>query len=229
MNYKELWKNLARNKANTKEHTIQYCILRAIFAKSENKLEIAKHFLHKAFSPITNQNKLANGATPYQALNGGYWGHKDIEHRTLILGQRADEFMSEDDILMYNYIQRNVLDRPDIKLMRHYSYFITRQDISPEYQLVQTAHAALELGNKLQPEQVKNLYFTCCGVDDLFDLEDIERLLKNRQLNYVTFREPDIGNQKTAIGVYPIPEHQRGTLRALPLLRFNQVPSEQSI
>ena len=39
--------------------------------------------------------------------------------------------------------------------MRHYAYFFTRQDISPEYQVVQTAHAAFQLGVNSQRWKAK--------------------------------------------------------------------------
>lgn len=107
--------------------------------------------------------------------------------------------------------------------MKYYAYFFTRQDLYDEYQLVQTAHVALELGNRLTPEQVKNLHFTCCGVDNLKELEMVEKNLTLLGHKFVTFVEEDIGNQKTAIGVFPIAEDERGILKNEKLLRFKRI------
>lgn len=214
---KELWKKLANSKQITATNVIEYAILRSL--KHENPIEAAKHLLHKAFTPISSTNKLANGCKPYQALfpwvnNARIYGQKQR-----VLGVPAEEFLTADDVNHYNAIYNQI--NPD-KLIRNYSYFFTRQDISPEYQLVQTAHAALELGNKLQPDQVKDLYFACCGAKDLAELKEIESTLINLNLDYIAFREPDIGNEMTAIAVFPIAENKRGILRKFPLLKFKE-------
>lgn len=221
---KSAWKTLANNKQNTRNDHIKYCILRAMLAKGEDKVAIAKHFLHKSFSPITNPNRLANGAHPFGALQA--WNlyihtNSDGVCTSKIFGANASEFLDAEEIKLYNSIASEVTQN---KLIRKYSYFFTRQDIFDEYQLVQTAHAALELGSKLSSEEVKNLHFTCCGVEDLDALEAVERVLQSMKLEYVVFREPDIGNQKTAIGVYPVEEHKRGLLLNYNLLRFSRTP-----
>jgi hypothetical protein len=72
----------------------------------------------------------------------------------------------------------------------------------------------------LRPEQVKDLHFTCCGVADLQELEGLREFFESMKLEYVVFREPDIGNEKTAIGVYPVEEHKRGLLRNYNLASF---------
>jgi hypothetical protein len=103
---------------------------------------------------------------------------------------------------------------------KFYSYFFTRQDIFPEYQLVQTAHAALELGHRLTKEQVKNLHFACCGVEDLIELKRVAQDLDMLGHKYVSFYEPDLRGELTSIGVYPIADSARGVLRDHKLLRF---------
>lgn len=228
---KTLWKNLANAKKNTARHHIQYCVLRAIASKAEDKLAVTKHFLRKSFSPVSNSFKLANGTTPFQVISNNKWAlrvvnkiwnaeTRDWDNKyTDILGVPADELLDEEELKLYIDILSKI---SSTGLIRNYSYFFTRQDIFEEYQLVQTAHAALELGAKLSPDQVKDLHFTCCGVPDLEALEDVERVLESMKVPYVVFREPDIGNQKTSIGVFPLEEHRRGILRSYPLLRFNR-------
>jgi hypothetical protein len=221
--FRTLWKTRHNNKQNTARDTLQYCILRAMAAKGEDKVSIALHFVRRAFTPISNPNKLNNGAVPFQVLTpwitsariGKIFGGTGYSN---LLGVPADQILDEEEIEQFNKIAASITPS---KALRRYSYFFTRQDIFPEYQLVQTAHAALELGVLIGPDAAKDLYFTCCGVKDLKELEEVEELLTNLGYTFVTFREPDIGNQKTAIAVYPIWENQRGQLRNFNLLRFN--------
>ncbi len=212
---KTLWKGLANTKSNTTLHHIQYCIIRAMVAKGEDKVAITKHLLHKAFAPVTSPLKLAHGREPFDVISNTlrYANHK------FILGQKWEDIFTESE---YEEFKNLASIFRKIKLTRRYSYFFTRQDVFEEYQLVQTAHAALELGAKLTADQVKDLHFTCVGVEDEEALVEVERLLRSMKAEYVVFREPDIGNEKTAIGVYPLEEHRRGLLRNFPLLRFKR-------
>ena len=60
----KIWKEKARDKNITRSDVVAYCILRTINAKSENKEEILKYFLDKAFSP----GKICqHRPTPYHA------------------------------------------------------------------------------------------------------------------------------------------------------------------
>jgi len=122
----------------------------------------------------------------------------------------------------------------------YYAYFFTRQDISPEQQLVQTAHAALKLGANstsawdwdkdreeevLNEYQIKNfnpdhMYFTCVGVRNEEALYAVCAILKQFKLHFEVFYEPDIGMQMTSIAVYPVHEDGRGVLKAFNLLKI---------
>ena len=119
--------------------------------------------------------------------------------------------------------------------MKYYSYFFTRQDISPEQQLVQTAHAAFLLGvrsqrqddSSMNPIQLSNetidpeeTYFTVVGVRNQSSLLAVIEILEKFEIDYEVFNEPDMGNEYTSIGVYPIPETERGPLLAFNLLKM---------
>jgi hypothetical protein len=128
--------------------------------------------------------------------------------------------------------------------MKHFAYFFTRQDMSPEQQIVQTAHAAFQLGvhsqrvfdNKtaagdgfvpcqfnedVRPEET---YFTLIGVRDLGALEAVERILKKFGYRYEMFYEPDLKNGEfTSIAVYPISEFHRDVLMAFNLLKITKI------
>jgi len=123
--------------------------------------------------------------------------------------------------------------------VKYYSYFFTRQDMSPEQQVVQTAHAALKLGVNSQrifddgkadssvpymaneginPDET---YFTVIGVRDLAALNAVERILQKFKYKYEKFVEPDLNDgEATSIAVYPIEENQRDVLMAFNLLRI---------
>ena len=231
-NIKTLWKSLADSKSISAVNTIQYGILRAMATNAEDKITIAKRILRRSFSPVTRQVKLANGHTAFHAMR------RDINNASLtmniynretrksevkfrlVLGVPADELLTEEEMIEYAEIYAAVSATDAIA--RNYSYFFTRQDFFNEYQLVQTAHVALELGNKLPPEAIKDLHFTVCGVPDLEALQDVQKLLETWKAPHVVFREPDIGNSITSIGVYPVAEHKRGVLKSYNLLRFNR-------
>ena len=111
--------------------------------------------------------------------------------------------------------------------MREYIYIFVRQDMSPEQQLVQSAHATLVLGNKLNHKDVSELYFTVIGVENLMALGHVMRDLNKCGKNFITFYEPDQGNTLTAIATYPIPAEERGSLKEYKLLRFGK-PQQSS-
>lgn len=123
------------------------------------------------------------------------------------------------------------LARPPYK---QYVYFFTRQDISPEYQLVQTAHAALKLGHDMGTQDIfkiqagetlqnpdpSDTYFTVVGVKDLAALEGVKDILRMFCRPFIEFVEPDIGNEVTSIAVGPMPEFERRELLAFSWLKF---------
>lgn len=121
---------------------------------------------------------------------------------------------------------------------KYYSYFFTRQDLSAEQQLVQTAHAALKMGYyanyaRKAPEEGEvyiphkssdinpdETYFTCVGVRNLDALEGVRMILDKFGYGYEVFVEPDIGDEMTSIALYPVAEYNRGPLLAFNLLKM---------
>ncbi len=109
-------------------------------------------------------------------------------------------------------------------MVKYYVYFFTRQDISPEQQLVQTAHAALKLGIKIDEEKLNpdETYFAVVGVRNLEALEAVGEILENFNYKFEIFQEPDLKNEVTSIATYPIPQHERGPLLAFNLLKLQK-------
>ena len=97
---------------------------------------------------------------------------------------------------------------------------ITRRDLTPGYQAVQAAHAAIEFQHE-HPEIAKE-WNTCSKYLIFLTVENEEELLfflekiKYYNLKYTIFREPDIDNQLTAIALEPC-EKSRKLTSNLPL------------
>lgn len=97
---------------------------------------------------------------------------------------------------------------------------ITRRDLSPGYQAVQSAHAAIEFQHE-HPEIAKNWnthskYLVFLTVENEKVLYQYLEKIKFYDLNYTIFTEPDIDNQLTAIAIEPGERTQKLTSR-LPL------------
>ena len=82
--------------------------------------------------------------------------------------------------------------------------------------MVQVAHAAYESGLHGQTtDDTKSLVL--CRVPNEFGLEKARDQLVRWNIPHVLFREPDIGNQATAIATLPLNEQQRKHLGNLQL------------
>lgn len=103
-------------------------------------------------------------------------------------------------------------------MAKKYAYFVTRTDLSKSQQLVQTAHVALELGNKLTPREANQLHFCNLGVADLTALNAVKHLLHISNIEYVEYHEGHY-NEITAIATFPITQQeQRNVFKGLPLI-----------
>lgn len=81
---------------------------------------------------------------------------------------------------------------------------IVNEDLKPGYKVVQSAHAladfAVKFENEFKQWQLGSNYL-CCLETSGRRLEDLMNELDYRKIKYQEFREPDIGNQITAIAV----------------------------
>ncbi len=79
-------------------------------------------------------------------------------------------------------------------------FVIVRKDLSTSQQAVQAGHAvAAFLLHGQFFRRWKNQTLIYLGVKGLIQLTNLKRKLDNNDVPYVEFREPDIGNQVTAI------------------------------
>lgn len=84
---------------------------------------------------------------------------------------------------------------------------ITRRDLTPGYQAVQAAHAAIEFQHE-HPEIAKNWnthskYLVFLTVENEEALKFYLEKIKYKDLKHTIFREPDIDDQITAVAIEP--------------------------
>lgn len=97
----EIWKNKAKNKEITAKDTVAYCILKTIAAKSENKEEVLKYYLGRAFSA----GKIAQHRHhPFSAVHlAAEYVRNDLKYRNKILGEASTTFLtSVEDIELFS-------------------------------------------------------------------------------------------------------------------------------
>lgn len=211
--FKSIWKQLASTKSVQAKDMFAYSILRAMAAKSESKKEIAKYFVARAFQKKKNSTIWAAALSAHSQLKG------DLRWNGRILGVPVEEiFSSEEELLMF----KGILETFTFDFDRVYTYVFVRQDLSPEYQLVQAAHATMVLGQRMPSEfNPKETYFTVIGVADKSELKAVQRVLDDNGFKYEDFVEPDIGNEVTAVATHPVHWLSRRPLKNYKLLTFS--------
>jgi hypothetical protein len=230
LNINKTWKKLHKTKTLTSAHVVECSILRALNkSEDENRcLELVLRDLIKAFPPRTNKNALANGYKPLQALRRSiilaqYDGIKEN-----VLGESFKNLSAERAIKYVRLLRLLWIDSDKCEeyFSRRYVYTFVRQDISPEYQLVQAAHATFKMGHVLGSGQINNdinpseVYFSVIGVENEKELYSVRHHLVERDIQFSSFYEPDIGGQMTAITTEPIPIRERGDLLKYKRLVF---------
>jgi hypothetical protein len=197
---------------------------------NEDKKELAYKILKEAFTPTTNDNKLANGHKRWDSIfqashRGRYTSEVKSSEDWLLSSMTADEYAQ--------YIELCKEIFGDIALGRvpetPYCYFFVRQDIEPEYQLVQNSHVALKLGVAIaqaepltnNPLDYENIHFVCIGVPDLEALIAVGDWLISIGVKARYFNEPDLRDEITAIGTFPVKGKDRKQFNRFELLVFD--------
>lgn len=92
---------------------------------------------------------------------------------------------------------------------------IVRSDLEPGYKVAQSAHAiadfAVKFGHEFKQWQLGSNYLCCLEADE-DKIQKILYKLKDHDIKYEVFREPDIGDQMTAIAVEAISREQHKKL-----------------
>ncbi len=86
---------------------------------------------------------------------------------------------------------------------------MVRDDLSPGQQLVQTAHAVADFSVE-HPEAFNSWKhgsnYLCCLNLTPDRLTSLTKVLTNLMVRHTVFREPDIGNEITAIAIEALPK-----------------------
>lgn len=97
-------------------------------------------------------------------------------------------------------------------------YVLVRKDLSTPQQTVQACHAAIEaaLSFGRLPDHPSVII---CGIDSEAKLHNAHRRLTALGIQCHAFREPDIGNQLTAVACEPVYGEHRRIFRQYQLLQ----------
>jgi len=86
-------------------------------------------------------------------------------------------------------------------------YLVTRRDIAPGYQAVQSCHAVAQFANehydRYNEWTTKSNYMALLSVADEVELMRLVTGAADYGLKWAAFREPDVGGQITAIAIEP--------------------------
>ena len=78
-------------------------------------------------------------------------------------------------------------------------FVIVRKDLSPSQRAVQAGHAVAQFLLHGPISRWSNGTLVYLGVKGLHQLENLKRKLHEQNIEFTEFREPDIGNETTAI------------------------------
>lgn len=101
-----------------------------------------------------------------------------------------------------------------------YIYLFTRRDLSPQQQIIQTAHATVEMGvhwgrEDFNDKETPNAVLI--GIHSENALLDIKDYLEENKIPNEMFYEPDI-EAYTAIATYPLEGKEREPLKKFGLM-----------
>lgn len=237
--FTKFWKNLKNNV--TAHDVIVHCALKAFFASESNeynKDQVFRSLISKSFTPITNKNKINNGATPLQSLKANWKFFTNDIHREEknigIFGASYNETMNEifsgsktqfqEFVTFYNMLYNKIFIQNLIKVeKRYYSYiFVDQKDVEPIHQTVQAGHVAMVIGQKMDKKfDAHNVYFQICKLPQGYvgNLAKFQIDLEEEGFKVETFFEPDM-NRTVTIGIHPVMSHKRKWLKRCELLNF---------
>jgi hypothetical protein len=96
-----------------------------------------------------------------------------------------------------------------------YIYLFTRRDLSPQQQIIQTAHAVHAMANNSSIDETPNAVLI--GIHSENALLDIKDYLEENKIPNEMFYEPDIAAH-TAIATYPLAGKERTPLKKFGLM-----------
>jgi prephenate dehydratase len=103
-----------------------------------------------------------------------------------------------------------------------YIYVLVRNDLSDAQKAVQSAHAAVESSRQWLKNHDDHPSIILCSVKSEAKLMTCAEKLKDEGVEFVIFREPDIGYQATAIASKPLIGEARKAFSRFQLLHANK-------
>ena len=216
--FRNTFKTLARSKATTRAHHLQFALLKALTAKTNiDRNLIAGLIVQNHFTRITNEIKLMNGLPQWfglrQAVTETWEDIHNIEAgrsvNSLISDlENAFEINAFKDLLTLIGSQVVEDELPEVK---RYAYIFVRTDLTQEQQVVQSNHCALELGAELVLNEIDpyNLYFVVCSAKDEQELFEFQDFFEMYGVKTTSFMESDLNYSNTAFGTFPITERKK--------------------
>lgn len=106
------------------------------------------------------------------------------------------------------------------KLFNHaYMYVLVRKDLSPRQQAVQSAHAAIESSRNFISKNDEHPSVIICSVKSEQKLLMCAEEFTQKGIEFQMFREPDIGNQATALASRPLRGIERKAFARFQLMQ----------
>jgi hypothetical protein len=217
-----LWKKLANEKKIKFYDVAAYALIKAIHAKSNDKLEVARALLYKSFTPITNDNKLINGAFAFQGLE---WSLEQANWSELV------KELDEAGKTVFESLWQAL--RKEQWLDTTYAYILVRTDIPPVHQAVQAAHATMLMGQQVPSHLHDAKYQSFCLLDggDEAALREFGAKIQRMGIKAAYFWEPDANKlwnglrrwELTAIALHPLRKsfaQRKGFLNEKKLLQM---------
>lgn len=191
----DYWKSLADGKSILASDMAAYMIIKAIWARNEDKLAVAKGLLFKAFSPVVNQRKLQKNSDAFQGL-------KSAVNNAMY--SMLPQYLSPEDLSEFKKLHQQLTKETLID--ESYVYVIVRRDLEKVQQLVQAAHVTMVVGQAVSKHKhnAARQNFCVFGTEDLQSLEDMKTRLLDKKISFKEFYEPDLKNQLTAIATLPL-------------------------
>ena len=90
-----------------------------------------------------------------------------------------------------------------------YVYVIVRNDLSVPQKAVQSCHACIEVAREYIGKEDGHPSVIICVIRDENKLKRLIEKMDNESIVFKEFREPDIGNELTAIATSPLYGDQR--------------------
>jgi len=198
-----LWKKLANQKKIQSRDVAAYAMIKAIHAKSNDKLEVARALLYKSFTPITNANKLANGSTTFDGLEYALFRAQ----WSILIGE-----LTADEQKMFRSLVEQLIKEEWIDTT--YAYILVRTDIPKVHQAVQAAHATMLMGQQVPSHLHDARYQSFCLLDggDETALREFGAKIQRMGIKAAYFWEPDANKlwnglrrkELTAIALHPL-------------------------